>query len=154
MERKRLRLEGYDYTNQGGYFITLCTKDRRPVLGTVVGADDYIGPHTRLSEYGRVAERYVQGMQGVDQYVIMPNHIHIIVLISSEVDGPMWSSAPTSVSQRIKTLKTLITKEIGAGIFQRSFHDHIIRSEADYLRIAAYIRDNPAKWTEDQYYVP
>lgn len=82
MERKRLRLEGYDYTNQGGYFITLCTKDRRPVLGTVVGADDYIGLHTRLSEYGRVAERYVQGMQGVDQYVIMPNHIHIIVLLS------------------------------------------------------------------------
>ncbi len=64
MERKRLRLEGYDYTNQGGYFITLCTKDRRPVLGTVVGADVVIGPYKRVAKDQNVEDIDNQGDRG------------------------------------------------------------------------------------------
>ena len=66
----------------------------------------------------------------------------------------MWSSAPTSISSRIKTFKTLVTKELGQNIWQRSYYDHVIRDEHDYLRIAKYIMENPAKWMEDRYYVP
>ncbi|MBR5620431.1 MAG: hypothetical protein IKW76_11905 [Clostridia bacterium] len=73
--------------------------------------------------------------------------------------GPMWASAPTqksiqqqSLSQRIRSFKTLVTKECGTALFQRSFYDHIVRDEQDYLRICTYIDDNPAKWTEDVYY--
>lgn len=65
----------------------------------------------------------------------------------------MWASAPTqSLSQLIKSFKILVTKELGQPVFQRSFHDHIIRSEADYLRIWQYTDENPATWEADCFY--
>ena len=154
MERKSLRLKSYDYASHGAYFVTVCAKEKRSILAHIVGADDYIAPQTRLSEYGFVAERYLRGVRGIDQYVIMPNHIHLIVVVEPEGSGPMWSSAPTSISSRIKTFKTLVTKELGQNIWQRSYYDHVIRDEQDCLRIASYIMENPAKWMEDRYYVP
>ena len=79
------------------------------------------------------------------------NHIYTTILNDN---GAMWASPPTqSVSQKIKTFKCLITKEIGKSIFQRSFHDHIIRNRADYLRIWQYIDENPLKWELDRYYI-
>ena len=82
----------------------------------------------------------------------MPNHVHMIVRIESG-DGPMWASAPTqSVSDRIRSFKTLVSKQIGVSIWQRSFYDHVIRNKEDYLHIWKYIDDNPAKWAEDEYY--
>ena len=152
--RKKLRLQGHDYSQHGAYFITICTHNKKPLLAYVVGGDDHIAPQTRLSEYGLVVERYLQGIRGIDQYVIMPNHVHIIVVIEPEGSGPMWSSAPTSVSHRIRSFNTLVTKELGRKIWQRSYYDHVVRDESDYLRIASYIMENPAKWMEDRYYVP
>ena len=71
----------------------------------------------------------------------------------NSVHGPMWASAPTqSVSDRIRSFKTLVSKQIGVSIWQRSFYDHVIRSKEDYLHIWQYIDDNPAKWAEDEYY--
>jgi len=65
----------------------------------------------------------------------------------------MWASAPTqSVPSRIRSFKTLVTKAVGAPVFQRSFYDHVVRNEQDALRIRQYIRDNPAKWEEDRFY--
>ena len=65
----------------------------------------------------------------------------------------MWASAPTqSVSTRIRSFKTLVSKQIGQSIWQRSFYDHVIRDEGDYLHIWQYIDSNPAKWAEDEYY--
>lgn len=153
MKRKRLRLEEYDYATQGAYFITVCTKDKRCILGNVVGADAFIGPHVALSHYGQIAEKYIRGIPGVTDYVIMPNHVHVIVVLEPQAAGPMRASAPT-VSQLVKAFKGLSTKRAGESLWQRSFYDHIIRDEADRLRIATYIQNNPAKWTEDRYYVP
>jgi hypothetical protein len=66
----------------------------------------------------------------------------------------MWASSPTqSISQKIKSFKILVTKEFGKNIFQRSFHDHIIRGEKDYLKIWNYIDTNPQKWREDCFYI-
>ena len=65
----------------------------------------------------------------------------------------MSTSAPT-ISQYMRAFKGLATKEAGISLWQRSYYDHIIRDEQDYLRIAEYIIENPAKWTEDRYYVP
>jgi len=81
----------------------------------------------------------------------MPNHIHMIIKINN---GTMWSSSPThsSVPQIIKTFKTLVSKEIGCSIFQRSYYAHIIRNEYDYQEIWKYIDENPLKWTLDKYY--
>ena len=121
-----------------------------------VGADAYIGPHMVLSKIGTVVEKYTRSIPGIDHYVIMPNHVHMILKISATnpLDGPMWASAPTNgtVSDRIRSWKTLISKAVGCSIWQRSFYDHIIRNERDYITISEYILNNPAKWREDKYY--
>ena len=80
----------------------------------------------------------------------MPNHVHLLLQISSEVNGRTLF-APT-VDRVIKQTKGVITKQIGFSIWQKSFHDHVIRDEQDYLKIWNYIDTNPAKWQEDKYY--
>lgn len=154
--RKKHRLDKELYSQAGAYFITVCVNERKPILSTIVGADDLIGPQIQLSKIGMVVEKYTRLIPGVGAYVIMPNHIHMMLHISVEdgACGPMWSSAPTSanVQSLVRTWKTLITKELGESIWQRSYYDHIIRSEQDYIQICEYIHNNPAKWCEDRYY--
>lgn len=150
--RKRLRLIGYDYSGNGAYFITICTKDRKCILSYIVGTDDHIGPITELTDYGKIIEKYIVQIKGIDSFVIMPNHIHLIIIKDKEQGGAMWSSHPTSISSDIRTFKTLVTKEIGKSIWQTKFYDHIIRDEYDYMVHLQYIDENPAKWLEDKYY--
>ena len=86
--RKRLRLADFDYGQAGTYFITVCVKDRKCILGTIppnVGADVHISPQVELSHYGKVVEKYIQQIYGLDKYVIMPNHIHLIVRIDENL---------------------------------------------------------------------
>ena len=84
----------------------------------------------------------------VMNYVIMPNHFHIIIKIEN---GGVGAPRPT-VNEIIKGIKSLTARETGQSVFQTSFYDHIIRDEDDYLTKAQYIENNPAKWTEDKYY--
>ena len=148
--RKPLRLSEYYYDSPGTYFVTVCTKDKTPILGTIVGADDHIRPYTKLSKIGTVVERYTRTIPGIDHYVIMPDHVHMILQVSATnaAEGPMWSSAPTkrNIETTIRSWKTLITKELGERIWQRSFYEHVIRGEQDYWEIVKYIEENPAKW--------
>ena len=154
--RKQNRLADYDYSQPGAYFLTICVKDRSCILGSIVGADDHIGPYTKLSNIGKIVEKYTRMIPGIDKYVIMPNHVHMILRISAKdpQEGPMWSSAPTntSIPRIMRTWKTLITKEVGDSIWQRSYYDHIIRDEQDYIVRAQYIANNPARWCVDRYY--
>lgn len=148
--RKPNRLKNYDYSSQGAYFITICTLDRKCILSHIVGGDALIAPQTNLTHFGEIAREYIESMPGIDKYVIMPNHIHLLIAI----DGPMKASAPTiSVPNLIRSFKVLVSKEIGQSIWQRSYHDHIIRDEEDYLNHLQYIENNPAKWSEDKYYI-
>ena len=148
--RKPNRLKNYDYSSQGAYFITICTLDRKCILSRIVGGDALIAPQTNLTHCGEIARKYIESMPGIDKYVIMPNHIHLLIAI----DGPMKASAPTiSVPNLIRSFKVLVSKEIGQSIWQRSFYDHIIRDEDDYLNHLQYIENNPAKWSEDKYYI-
>ena len=152
--RKSIRLPGYDYSQNGAYFITICTKDKQPILGTVsVGADAHIGPGVALSPTGEVVDKFLRRIPGLDKYVIMPNHIHMIIIIDHTQIGPVWATAPTQdISQRIKSFKILVSKELGASIFQRSYYDHVIRDEVDYQTKWNYIDTNPLRWTLDKYY--
>ena len=152
--RKSVRLKEYNYSENGAYFITICTKDKKQILSTItVGEDAHILPNVKLKEHGKVCEKYILNIDKVyenikvDNYVIMPNHIHLII----SINGRMWASSPT-ISGVIKSFKTMVTKEIKMSIFQRSFHDHIIRGDADYKKIFKYIDTNPQKWTLDRYY--
>ncbi len=159
-QRKHPRLKNFDYSANGAYFITVCVQNRQSLLSTVVGRGDITPPLVELTPYGKILDKYILGIEGayenvmVDKYVIMPNHFHLLITITRPVDehGGVWSPRPT-VPTIIRSLKTMVTREIGKAIFQASFHDHIIRDEQDYLTRWQYIDDNPAKWAEDEYYV-
>ena len=151
--RKKLRLKNYSYDSYGVYFLTICTTDKKHILGKIVGGDAHITPHIELSKYGTIAEKYIKNIVGIDTYTIMPNHIHMLIRIGIDSDGTMWASSPTqNIPQLIKSFKILVTKECGESVFQRSYYDHIIRDEADYVEKRAYIVNNPLKWEDDKYY--
>ena len=160
--RKHPRLSGHNYSSNGSYFITLCVKDMHEMFGeVVVGRDVHIAPQVQLSAYGAIAAKHIGEIKAqfqnvsIDNHVIMPNHIHMIITVKhTESDGAMWTSRPTNatIPAMVRSFKTMITKEIGFSIWQKSYHDHIIRDEAEYQRIWQYIDENPASWTEDRYY--
>ena len=96
-KRGRNRLKAYDYRAPGAYFVTICVREHRNLLGkVVVGADAHIGPRVVLSEYGAVVEGYVKTIPGVVDYVIMPNHLHLYLEIPIAEHGPMPTSARIS----------------------------------------------------------
>jgi REP element-mobilizing transposase RayT len=110
-----------------------------------------------LTEIGEVVEAAINQIPEhypfaqVDKYVIMPNHIHLIIILSNTDTHGRTLCAPT-ISQIMKQMKETVTKHIGFSIWQKSFHDHIIRNEPDYLRIWEYVDTNPQKWEQDCYY--
>ena len=166
-KRKPTRLQNHDYSAASGYFITICTEGRRRILSTVVGADVLDGPPgartyvTRLSEKGRIAERILRQLDAyyesisVDAYVIMPNHIHLILFIPYD-GGASRTSPPTRqhavVCRFVSTFKRFCNKEYGKNVWQRSFYDHIIRSREDYDEAVKYICANPTNWHFDELY--
>ena len=153
-------MKGYDYSARGVYFVTICTQNRVCNLGSVVGADARIGPHDglnpdvhiELSPLGRITEQALLQMDGLLHYVIMPNHIHFLVGIQTEVGGTMQASSPTNISQVVRIFKGRVAHKAGYSVFQRSFYDHIIRTETDYWAIVQYIDENPLKWVLDPLY--
>ena len=154
--RKQIRMPGFDYNSNGAYFITVCTRDRKPILSKVsVGTTIGRPPDVILTKYGRTVEEAIQQIHviytsvHVDNYVIMPNHIHLLLFLYCDDGRAML--APT-VSRVIQQLKGAVTKRIGHPIWQSRFYDHVIRTERDYRDIYTYIDNNPARWSEDEYY--
>ena len=154
--RKPNRLPDYDYSTPGAYFITIGVKDRRNILWDDVGASIARPSSLPLSLYGLVVDQAIRNIPmvypaiSVDHYVVMPNHIHLLLQINTDKNGRAML-APT-VSVVIQQLKGVVTKQIGHSIWQKLFHDHVIRNEADYLKIWQYIDTNPAKWEADCFY--
>ena len=143
-KRKPNRLTEYDYSQNGAYFVTVCTQDRKKILSSIVGDDAHIVP----KPYGIITEKYIRNVPEITKYVIMPDHIHMIIRLDN---GSMWASTPTKPqSSRVanigRSIKILTTKEIGTAIFQRSYYDHVIRNQKDYDEIWQYIENNPLKW--------
>lgn len=158
-QRKKNRLARYDYSRAGYYFVTMCVANRAEILGKVCRGAHCAPAYTMLSESGRAVDaailqipKHHQNVR-VDKYVIMPNHIHLILVLGET--GGRTMCAPTHnppVSGIIRGMKEAVTKSLGYKIWQKSYHDHVIRSHADYLRIWTYIDTNPSKWREDCYY--
>ena len=93
----------------------------------------------------------ISQMPTIEKYVIMPNHIHVVFRLPG--NGPLGTAAPTqSIPQLVRYLKRTVMIRCGENIWQRGCHDHIIRTDADYLNIWNYIHTNPARWREDCYY--
>ena len=158
--RKPNRLPQFDYSTPGAYFITICTKDKKCILGDIVGGGALDAPQICLSQNGRIVEWYIlSGNQisgvMVDKFVIMPNHIHLIVMVDETAcSGTSRAPSPTNavIPHFVSTLKRFCHRDIGRVIFQRSYHDHVIRNEKDYLKIWEYIDNNPYRWEEDCFY--
>jgi REP element-mobilizing transposase RayT len=156
--RKPNRLIGYDYSQEGCYFITICTKDKRPVLCRITVADSIVdGPKVTYSAIGDMLLESLESFNTnyqtahIDKFVIMPNHVHILLKING---GTPRTASPTkaSVPKIINAFKSYTSKKYGQTLWQRGYHDHIIRDETDYLTKWNYINTNPARWIEDEYY--
>jgi REP element-mobilizing transposase RayT len=172
-----MRLEGWDYSSQGYYYITICVQKKAELLcqqplrrGAQCAPDANVPlqshdprgtPTFPLTDEGREVERAILQIPMhydrliVDKYVIMPNHVHLILAIRAKdhvtgADGRTLC-APT-ISRVVRMMKEAVTKKVGYSFWQKSYHDHIIRNEADYRRIWQYIDTNPAQWHTDDYY--
>ena len=164
-KRKGNRLTDYDYSRNGAYFITICTQGRQQILweSDTFTEDDNVGASIArpqraptLSKTGKVVEQCIWEIPAhyphisVEKYAVMPNHIHLLLLIHREQDGrPMV--APT-VSTVMQQFKGIVSKQLSRSIWQKSFHDHIVRTEHGYAQIWQYIDTNPQLWHKDCFY--
>ena len=158
-QRKPNRLIDYDYNQNGAYFVTICAKDRLELFATIDVGAAFCRPC--LTHVGEIIENEISTLShtyegvSVDCYVIMPNHVHMIIGIygtwRNEENGRQ-NAAPT-ISRMINQWKRSVSIKIGFSPWQKSFHDHIIRNENDYRRITEYVENNPQRWTEDCFYI-
>ena len=160
-KRKTPRLQNFDYNSVGAYFITICTQNRRCMLSQIVGTGVLDCPQVKLTRYGEIAEKYIKQLNdfydniSVDSYVIMPNHIHIMLLIreNGQSRTPVPTKANSVFSRFLSTFKRFCNKEYGENIWQSRSNDHIIRDRRDYQEHLRYIYENPMRWKFDELYV-
>ncbi|MCF8247081.1 MAG: hypothetical protein K9J37_21800 [Saprospiraceae bacterium] len=172
--RRTIRLKGYDYSQCGAYFVTICAQDRRSMFGEIINHEMY------LNEYGiivyQIWEELPNRWQHIDlaAFQIMPNHMHGILIINDipnieAVDlndtKVAWAIKPTlgnivgaycSIAQNecLKLWKEEYPQEYMGKVFQRNYHEHIIRNEKSFDLISNYIINNPANWNADKFFAP
>ena len=159
-ERKNIRLSSHDYNRPGYYFITVCTKEKKPILCRIVGTGVLDGPIMEYTKAGIISHRELEAMTcfyehiRLEKYVIMPNHIHLLIYVCAAENGPSGRPVPTdsAISRFIGTFKRFTNKDAGYALWQARSYDHVVRDEHDFQRIWKYIDDNPAKWAEDSLY--
>ena len=144
--RKSPRIPNYDYSTQNYYFITICTHNRRCIFG-----DPY-----DLNRFGRIAQEHIHRISShyenvsVEKYVVMPNHIHMILALNC--------NGKYDIQQIIGQYKSGVSRDVGkidpdTEVWQRSFHDHVIRRQSTFERIWLYIEGNPRLWKDDCFFV-
>ena len=159
--RRSSRLPGYDYSQAGAYFVTMSAHGWATLFGT------FSGEGFTLSRCGEIVEHTWQqiplryaGVQS-DLYVVMPNHMHGILLIADNVVGagfqPARAKTPSSLPSLVRAFKTYSAREInllrgtqGTAVWQRGYYEHVIRNEMDLSRIREYIATNRLKWALDR----
>jgi len=169
--RRSVRLKDYDYTSVNGYFVTVCTHNRECLLGEVVDGK------MRLNEYGEIAKdewlktASVRPNAVLDAFVIMPNHLHGIVILAENVGATRRVALPevqrnaparrpkgpqsASLGAIIGQFKSAVSKRInqqrgtpGLPIWQRNYYEHVLR-EGELEHVREYIQNNPLQWEMD-----
>jgi REP element-mobilizing transposase RayT len=160
-DRKHPRLDNYDYSSAGAYFVTICTHNRRCVLSHIVGRGlaPAEGNTIRYTRFGRAAEQLLllenrYPYLTVDKYVIMPNHIHVIFVLGRNTAGASPRPTLMDIVCTYKSLTTRECKKLGfdGRLFQASFYEHIIRGNKDYDAVMKYVYENPVRWYYDELY--
>ena len=164
--RKTIRLKNYDYSSNGIYFITICAYNKEHLFGEIHNSA------MKLNIAGEIATKHINKMSNlydevkIDKYVVMPNHIHLIITICRECIEcipPQKDKTKALLPKIIQTFKSSVTKEIiqtetryaynaRPTIWQSRFHEHIIRNKESYQQIWQYIDTNPLKWSMDCYH--
>lgn len=170
--RRSIRLKDYDYTQEGAYFITICTFRRQCIFGDVVDDEVFLNTLGCIVETEWHKTAQVRPYVIIDEYVVMPNHFHGILFIDYE-NMPLavradrrsaptekrafGKSIPHSISSIMRQFKSIVTKQInrtlktpGASVWQRNYYERIIRDEDALNKIRAYILQNPTRWEEDE----
>jgi REP element-mobilizing transposase RayT len=170
-KRRSIRLKDYDYSQAGAYYITICTRDRECLFGNVVNGQ------MQLNEAGRIVRavwdglpRFYEGIE-LDAVVVMPNHLHGIIVICAAVGAIHESPLPSKqakllriaerrrmlLSKIIGRFKMVTAKNIndlrgvsGLAVWQRNYYEHIVRNDESLHRIRQYIVENPAQWEFDR----
>ena|SRR3989338_430943 len=169
--RRSIRLQGYDYSQAGAYFITICAQGKECLFGAIENGVMVLNESGRVvrDEWLKTAEARVEIRTG--EFVVMPNHFHGIVIISELIAGadvgaiheslasnqsPRQQRRQMALSKVVGRFKMLTAKRIneirklpGVSVWQRNYYEHVIRNEADYGQIAEYMVDNPCRWEED-----
>ncbi|MCB0220578.1 MAG: transposase [Chrysiogenetes bacterium] len=177
-QRRSIRLRGYDYTRAGAYFLTICARGRECLFGEVAEGT------VRLSDSGRAVEAAWHGLPehyphvDLDAFVVMPNHVHGIIVLSDpdvgaglkpaptenavvEMDRAGLKPAPTGthhgLPEIVRAFKTFSARRInalrgtpGVPVWQRNYYEHIVRDDDDLARIREYIANNPIGWGGDR----
>ena len=167
-KRKPTRLKNFDYSSVGAYFITICTQDRKRILSEIVRPyfmdanemvdDNAVGeglapPEVRLTQIGKIAEEQLLLLENryqnvtIEDYVIMPDHIHIIMFLRG-TGGASPSPTAHDIVCTFKSLTSRLCKQRHGieRMFQRSCAEHIIRDQKDYEIRRKYICENPIRW--------
>jgi len=169
---KSVRLPEWDYSNVGGYFITICTKNKIRHFWEIINQEVRLNDIWRIVEEEILKTNKLRDNIEVDKYVIMPNHFHLILFIvetrwcvshrhangmSLRNKNKFWWLTKGSISAIVNFIKWSVTRKIKIikKDFQRQsgFYEHVIRNENDYNRIYEYIQTNPLKRENDEYYV-
>ena len=173
-KRKCIRLKNYDYSQNGTYFITICSHNRESIF-----AEIFVGQglcSCRTTRIGDIVDEEIANLPArypniaIYKHVIMPNHIHMIIAINRTQQERRQEQSPcptnttpnptVAIGDIVCALKSITTKRAnqyddikGRKIWQTRYHDHIIRGEEEYLKIWQYVDENPAQWAEDRYYI-
>jgi putative transposase len=156
--RRYSRLSKFDYRSPGGYHCTLVTQNRKCTLSRIEDGT------VNLTPLGELTKRCLLDLPArfehvtLDFYEIMPNHVHVILFLSGETQTEKILHNPgaksgslSSVIQALKSTVSRLAKPLGyQDIFQRGFHEHVIRDEDDLYNVRRYIQDNPLKWDLDR----
>ena len=139
--RKSNRLKNYDYSSNGIYFITVCVNDMKCLFGHV----DMENNMVILNDDGNRVDFFIQKIDEVDNYIIMPNHIHFIIRLDKDRNNK-------SIQRIISGFKRAVSMDFDYSPWQKSFHDHIIKSDEEYANIWNYVENNANKWKDDCFY--
>jgi putative transposase len=156
--RRSVRLRGYDYSQAGAYFITICTQNRQCLFGYITEGAMVLNDAGRM-----VADCWLQIPHHfphveLDEWVVMPNHIHGIVIIV-RANPPHPTGTGRTIGSMVRGFKIGVTtwywqRSVSSKIWQRNYWDHIIRNESELHRTRQYILDNPMRWEQDSLYAP
>ncbi len=169
--RQSIRLSGYNYESSGYYFVTICTTKHKSLFGDIVNGKMILNQEGEIVSINWLKTLKIRKNVKLEEWVIMPNHIHGILIINNHNNilndndkcfykysnvKKMFKSPSNTIGSIIRGFKSSVTKEVRQlydrpqmKIWQRNYHDHIIRNENEYYKISSYIRNNPQNWKHD-----